>query len=165
MFFIRSNTTIFEALFTQSVDPIAVTTRHGGVVQLNPAWQDVLGWTIEELSSESLLHFVHFNDIPSMLRSREQLELPCTKSVRGELRFLHKDGEWLTLEYSATSRDGLHFTIYRDISHRVPSELDTDVNVPESGPFGRLNNQLMSASGVTGPKMSLTRYRFQFCDR
>jgi PAS domain S-box-containing protein len=124
MFFVRPDTRIFEALFTQSVDPIAITTPHGGVVQLNPAWYDVLGWTVDELSAESLLHFVHFNDIPSMLQSHAQLELPRTHSIHGELRFLHKDGGWRTLEFNASSIDGNHFTIYRDISRRIQSELE-----------------------------------------
>lgn len=135
MFFVRPNTRTFEALFTKSVNPIAITTPHGGVVQLNPAWQDVLGWTLEELSSESLLHFVHFNDIPSMLQSRDQLELPGVDSVHGKLRFLRKDGQWRTLDFNATSFDGLHFTIYRDATYRIQYELDHDANQQRNGHF------------------------------
>ena len=123
MFFVRTDTKVFEALFTQSVDPIAITAAHGGAVQLNPAWHDVLGWTLEELTSASLLHFVHFNDIPSMLESRARLDLPGTHSIHGELRFLHRNGEWRTLEYNATSFEGNHFTIYHDVSARIQSEL------------------------------------------
>ena len=137
MFFVRPNTKIFEALFTKSVDPIAITTRCGGVVQLNPAWQHVLGWTVEQLSSESLLHFVHFNDIPSLLRSRDLLELPGMDSIHGELRFLHKDGVWRNLEFNATSFDGYHFSIYRDVTHRVQCNRDVDSNKQGNGSFER----------------------------
>jgi PAS domain S-box-containing protein len=140
MYFIRPNSKIFESLFTKSVDPIAITTRHGGVVQLNPAWHDVLGWKLEELSSESLLHFVHFNDIPVMLKSREQLELPGVLSSYGQLRFLHKEGEWRILEFNSTSFDGYHFTIYRDIMHRIQSERRTDANQRECGRLPRPTN-------------------------
>jgi PAS domain S-box-containing protein len=123
MFFVRTDTKVFEALVSQSVDPIAITAAHGGPVQLNAAWHDTLGWTLEELTAASLLHFVHFSDIPSMLETRARLELPGTHSIHGELRFLHKDGEWRTLEYNATSFDGNHFTIYHDVTHRIQAEL------------------------------------------
>jgi PAS domain S-box-containing protein len=136
MYFIRPNSKIFETLFTKSVDPIAITTRQGGVVQLNPAWHNVLGWTLEELSSESLLHFVHFNDIPSMLRGRDQLERPGTQSIHGELRFLHKHGEWRTLEFNATSFDGHHFTIYRDMTQRFHPDTDNDGHQEKNGCVG-----------------------------
>ncbi len=123
MFFVRTDSNVFEALFTQSVDPIAITNRHSGAVQLNPAWHDVLGWSVEELSAHSLLHYVHFNDLSSMLQSQAQLGRPGTRSIHGELRFAHIDGEWRTLEFNATSFDDYHFTIYRDISQRIQSEL------------------------------------------
>ena len=51
MFFVRTDTNVFEALFTQSVDPIAITAATVAPSSLNPAWHDVLGWSVEELSA------------------------------------------------------------------------------------------------------------------
>src|ERR1700722_3604667 len=123
MFFVRTDTKVFEALFAQSVDPIAITNRQSGAVHLNPAWHDVLGWTLEDLHAHSLLHYVHFNDLSSMLQGQAQLGRPGTQSVHGELRFAHRDGEWRTLEFNATTYDGFDFTVYRDISQRIQGEL------------------------------------------
>jgi PAS domain S-box-containing protein len=150
MSFARRRTKILEALFTQSVDPIAITTQHGDVVRLNPAWHDVLGWTVEELTSKSLLHFVHFDDIPSMLRNRDQLQLPGTHSIHGELRFLHRFGEWRTLEFNATSDGNYEFTIYRDRKHQYVAEAQNGVREPVRRRAGCQTTQLAPARPTVG---------------
>jgi PAS domain S-box-containing protein len=123
MFFVRPDAKVFEELFLRSLDPVAITGRNGAVLHVNPAWQRVLGWSLEELTAASLLHFVHFNDIPSMLVQRAELEEHRANEAHGELRFLHKDGTFRTLEYNATRFDGYEFAVYRDITTRIRTEL------------------------------------------
>jgi PAS domain S-box-containing protein len=165
MFFVRTDSKVFEALFNQSVDPISITRRDGSVVHLNQAWQDVLGWTLQELSAESLLHFVHFNDMPSMLWSRDQLELPGTHSIRGELRFLHKDEQWRTLEFNATSFEGHHFTIYRDVDSRIQTERSREASQERSAGLVPPKNPPLSATCVSSPLLKLTGQRLQLSVR
>ncbi len=102
-------------------EPMTVAGSDGYFRRLNPAWQEVLGWSEEELRSRRFAEFVHPDD-----RERTELE---TSRLLGEHRttgfqnrFRCKDGSYRTLLWNARAVDPPDGEIYaaaRDISDQV----------------------------------------------
>ena len=58
-----------DAFFRLSSDLLAVLGPDLRMVHLNPAWQQVLGYSLEELKSRPFLDFVHPDDIDTTNRA------------------------------------------------------------------------------------------------
>lgn len=84
--------------------------------ELNPAWEEALGFSLEELRSRPLTEFVHPDDLPAMLAEVGRLLDYSAKTVNFENRYRHKDGHWVSLSWVAAGKDGNIFATARDIS-------------------------------------------------
>ena len=49
-----------ERYFTLSLDLLCIADTDGHFIRLNTAWQDILGYPVEELVGRSFLDFIHF---------------------------------------------------------------------------------------------------------
>src|ERR1700689_5124892 len=49
-------------LFEMTSDLLATISLDGHFTLLNPAWEQLLGWTLEELQAQSMQEFVHPDD-------------------------------------------------------------------------------------------------------
>ncbi|MBP1908612.1 PAS domain S-box protein [Methanolobus bombayensis] len=56
-----------ERYFTSSLDLLCIANAKGEFIRLNPEWERVLGYPIEELKGVSFLDFVHPDDIETTL--------------------------------------------------------------------------------------------------
>ena len=63
-----------DQFFNKSIDMLSIAGFDGNFKQLNPAWCLTLGWSMDELLSNSWLSFVHPDDQPSTIEAGEQLE-------------------------------------------------------------------------------------------
>jgi PAS domain S-box-containing protein len=108
-------------LFALSLDLMATAGFDGYIKHANPAWEDVLGWTLEELQAQPYLDLVHPED-----RERTRAEAAALAAVEGvetrdfEVRFQTKDGtyRWLLFSAQAGAEEGVIYAVAKDITDR-----------------------------------------------
>ncbi len=75
--------------------------RKGSLMKINSEWTKYLGWSKEELTSQSWLNFVHPDDIEKTIKASSILE---TENLNGfENRYRTKSGEYKTLKWFISS--------------------------------------------------------------
>ena len=91
---------LFQLISENAADMIALVDSQGHRLYNSPAYQKVLGYSPEELSSTSSVEFVHPDDRPRVLLAAEKAR-QSGQGERVEYRIRHKDGSWRTLESTA----------------------------------------------------------------
>jgi PAS domain S-box-containing protein len=108
-----------DRFFTLSLDLMCVAGFDGYFKRLNPAWERVLGYTLDELRASPYLEFVHPDD--------RSLTTDVADEVQGgkqllafENRYRHKDGTYRWLEWVAVPYPGeqVTYAAARDITDR-----------------------------------------------
>lgn len=85
-------------------------------VDLNPAWESVLGWTRAELRSRPFTELLHPDDkAPTFAIIQEMLD-QGRLAVNFENRYLHKDGHWVWLSWFGRIDEGVFYSSARDIT-------------------------------------------------
>jgi len=109
--------------FTLSIDLLAIAGFDDYFIQLNPVWQGTLGFSENELRSQSLLEFVHPEDRDGMSQQLTQLKLGSAP-VYFENRYRCKDGSYRWLGWTAAPFSGeqLIYVFARDITPRKAAE-------------------------------------------
>src|SRR6056297_2272340 len=107
----------YDRYFALSPDPLCLATPDGLLVDVNPAWERVLGWAPDELIGQDLLGLVHPDDLPATRAEMARI------AVRGaspsfENRYRHRDGTWRWLAWSSTptGEEGLIYAVARDVT-------------------------------------------------
>ncbi len=91
-----------EFFFNNATDLFCITDDTGKIIEINSAWERVLGWTKDEITSRPLRHFIHPDDIE---KSKQELKNILTgKSCLNHFdnRYLHKDGTFRILSWRST---------------------------------------------------------------
>ena len=121
---------VFE---TAHLGIILVDARDGTFIETNRAYQQLLGYSAEELLGTSFTRYTHPADLPLNLeRWREQIE--SEGGYRIEKRYIHKDGSivWVDvssqLVYDDAGQPGFAFALIEDITARKHAERALDVS-------------------------------------
>jgi two-component system cell cycle sensor histidine kinase/response regulator CckA len=118
---------LFKLISENAADMIAVVNVDGTRAYNSPSYQRLLGYSPEELQQTSAFEQIHPDDRSKVLAAAEEAK----RSGRGrrvEYRIRHKDGNWITLESTAsTIRDGKGqidklVIVNRDITERKQLE-------------------------------------------
>ncbi len=107
-----------------SIDLLGASNFAGVFTDLNPAWEQVLGWSLDELMSRPYIEFVHPDDVQYTLEEAERQTLAGHKTLSFENRYLCKDGTYRWLAWNATpdqATDQIYF-VTRDITERKQQE-------------------------------------------
>lgn len=94
-----------------------MATVEGKFVELNPAWETTLGWTLDELRAKPFYDFIHPSDrmatdnVVARVASGQRV-------VQFKNRYIHKDGGWRVLSWRGHMDNdlGLIFGVGRDIT-------------------------------------------------
>ena len=99
----------------------------------NPAWENVLGFSIEELFSKAFMDFVHPDDRTKTLREFESLAAG-RRTANFENRYTHKDGSTRYLSWMATSLPDEErvYAVGRDITDRKQIEISLQASREEA---------------------------------
>ena len=107
----------FARFFQYSLDLLATIDAEGRFVDINPRWQDVLGYPVEDLRGRRFTEFMHPDDVEGAAAVVRR------GAARGEVagfesRYRGKDGEyrWLAWSTSPPGPDGLLCASARDIT-------------------------------------------------
>ncbi len=83
--------TELERMFAMSVDMLGIADFEGNFISLNPAWERVLGYSLDEMIGQPFLSFVHPDDLA--LTEQESVRSRQVDTVQNfENRYICKDG-------------------------------------------------------------------------
>ena len=106
-----------------SVDMFCVAGFDGFFKNVNPSWQNTLGFTTEELLQKPYMEFIHPDDRQATVAKAEGLE-NGEVTLAFENRYLCKDGSYKWLLWNAVSvpERKVIYAVARDITERKRSE-------------------------------------------
>ena len=105
--------------FKLSSEMLCILNVRGEFHDLNPSWEKNLGWDINDLLSTHFSTFLHRDDVDLFHEEMDKLILFEGHISSGfESRYLHKDGGYRWLQWSATpvKNEQLIFCVVRDVT-------------------------------------------------
>jgi PAS domain S-box-containing protein len=133
-----------DQFFSLSLDLLCLSDRTGRFTRVNPAWQKLLGWTPDELTSVPYAEFVHPDDAAAT--ATEAAQVSAGGSVFNfENRYRHKDGSYRWLSWKAAPRaDGdVVYATARDITEQKQAARALERHVDE---LAAVNHELEAFS-------------------
>jgi PAS domain S-box-containing protein len=114
-----------DRIFTLSSDLITVANFDGYFTRVNPVVKRILGYTEEEFLARPNLDFVHPGDHAGTVAEAAAIRQGKT-TVPFENRYLHKDGSYRVLEWTATpaAEDRAIYGMARDVTERHQAEAE-----------------------------------------
>jgi PAS domain S-box-containing protein len=112
-----------DRIFNLSSDLIAVADFEGNFTRVNPAVEQILGYTAEEFLARPYLQLVHPDDREKT--AAEQARIGEGKKVTSfETRYVRKDGSYRVLEWTSTPvpDERLMYGVARDVTERRQAE-------------------------------------------
>src|SRR5256885_3028777 len=130
--------TRIRRLFEMTSDLLATISLDGRFTLLNPAWEQALGWSREELMARPMHELIHPDDVEQTLArvlagSRQPAHLANFAN-----RYRHRDGSWRWLLWSARCDGDTWYAAARDITDRMWLERQA-----LHDPLTRLPNRLL----------------------
>jgi diguanylate cyclase (GGDEF)-like protein/PAS domain S-box-containing protein len=108
-----------ERLFEMTSDLLAAISLDGRFTLLNPAWEDALGWSVEELMSKPMHEGVHQDDLEQTLALTLAGRNRSAQLVNFTNRYRHKDGSWRWLLWSARCDGEVWYAAAKDVTDRM----------------------------------------------
>jgi diguanylate cyclase (GGDEF)-like protein/PAS domain S-box-containing protein len=125
-------------LFEMTSDLLATISLDGHFTLLNPAWEQLLGWTLEELRAKPIADYVHPDDLE---QTRALLLTGRARPAHLENftnRYRHRDGSWRSLLWSARCDGEMWYAAAKDVTDRMWLESQA-----LRDPLTRLPNRLL----------------------
>ncbi len=112
-----------DRLFNVSIDLLAVGGFDGFLLQVNPAWVRVLGWSRDDLMSSAIIDFIHREDHDLMAAAFRALAEDHSVADLAT-RFRCRDGTYRWLSWSSFPLPDrrLVFSVVRDITEQKDAE-------------------------------------------
>jgi PAS domain S-box-containing protein len=106
-----------DQFFAMSLDLLCIADLEGKFTRVNPAWQEVLGWTSDDLTACPYVNLVHPDDVASTVRESAKLANGGL-TVDFENRYRCKDGSyrWLSWKAASNTERGLVYAAARDVT-------------------------------------------------
>ena len=129
----------YDRLFNLSPDLITVADFEGHFTRVNPAVEQVLGYTQEKFLARPYLEFVHPDD-----RERTLAEVAAIERGKSTLsfenRFVREDGSSRVLDWTSTPvvEDRLMYGVARDVTERRRAEAEVKRLADEQAAFRRV---------------------------
>ncbi|MFT3735294.1 MAG: CHASE3 domain-containing protein [Rhodocyclaceae bacterium] len=105
-----------DRFFTLSLDLLCIASGDGYFKRVNPAVQEILGWTPEEFLTRPFLDFVHPDDHEATMKEVEKQIVAGKTVLRFENRYLHKNGSWRILSWASVPHENLMYAMARDMT-------------------------------------------------
>ena len=114
-----------DRIFTMSQDLIAVADFDGRFTRVNPAAEEILGYTEEELLARPYVDLVHPADRDSTAAEADAIA-QGKPTVSFENRYVRKDGSIRVLDWTATPdvENRLMYAVARDVTERRNAEAE-----------------------------------------
>jgi diguanylate cyclase (GGDEF)-like protein/PAS domain S-box-containing protein len=106
-------------LFEMTSDLLATVSLDGRFTLLNPAWEQVLGWTREELQAKPMHEFLHPDDVEQTLALILAGNHRPAHLENFTNRYRHRDGSWRWLLWSARCDGDTWYAAAKDVTDRM----------------------------------------------
>jgi len=106
-------------LFEMTSDLLATISLDGHFTLLNPAWERVLGWTLQELQAQPMQEFMHPDDVEqtfALMLAGGQHPAHLENFTN---RYRHRDGSWRWLLWSARCDGDTWYAAAKDVTDRM----------------------------------------------
>ena len=110
-----------DAYFEQGVDLFVIAGTDGRFRRCNRAWQECLGYPVEELEGAAFLELVHPEDRPATQAAVATLagQVPVVGFVN---RYRHRDCSWRWLEWRSAANGDTIYAAARDVTSQKKAE-------------------------------------------
>ncbi len=125
-------------LFEMTSDLLATISLDGHFTLLNPAWEQLLGWSREELQSRPIQEFIHPEDVEQTLALMLSGGSRPAHFENFTNRYRHRDGSWRWLLWSARCDGNTWYAAAKDVTDRMWLERQA-----LHDPLTRLPNRLL----------------------
>ena len=117
------NDSMLDRFFALSIDLLCIAGYDGYFKRLNPAWERVLGYSVDELTSSPFLEFVHPDDRAATTAEMRGLATGHT-TISFENRYRAKNGKYRWMSWNATPypEQQLIYAAARDITEHKHAE-------------------------------------------
>ncbi len=109
-------------LFEMTGDLLATISLDGRFTLVNPAWEQLLGWTPEELQAHPLRELLHPEDVEQTLALMLAGNGDPTHLQSFTNRFRHRDGSWHSLLWNGRCDGELWYASAKDVTDRSDLE-------------------------------------------
>ncbi len=139
---------LFQLISENAADMIAVVDKTGHRLYNSPAYEKILGYSQDELSTTSPMEQIHPDDRTRVLEAAEKTRL-TGRGERLEYRIRHKDGSWRVLESTSSVIRGSKgeaeelVVVNRDITERKRAEETLAHNAFHDGLTNLANRTLL----------------------
>ena len=153
--FVKENNE-YEKLFQISNDLICVAGTNGYFKKLNPAFEFLLGWSINDLLKSSFFDFIHPEDLKTTQKEIQKLAAG-ENTVNFTHRFRAKNGSYKILQWTASpeSATGNLFAIARDITSETEKTRELAINENRLKTFFENSQGLMCTHDLSGKFLSV----------
>jgi PAS domain S-box-containing protein len=145
---LRSSQERWRSVFENSAIGLVLADPSGKFVEANRAFQDLVGYTNEELKALTYMDITHEADIHLGAESIEQLLSGDKREVQIEKRYRHKDGRFIWVRATGTIIHGSDWSprymlgLVEDVTDRKIAEQELDAFVSQ---LRALANRLLQA--------------------
>lgn len=110
-----------ENFFSVNLDMLCIADMEGRFLKLNKEWENVLGYSLEELEGKLFLEFIHPDDIEPTMKAISKLDEQ--KEVLGFVnRYRCKNGSYRYIEWRSHPKGDKIYAAARDITERKEIE-------------------------------------------
>ena len=136
-----------DRYFTLAQDLLCIAGFDGYFLRLNPAWEQTLGYTIEELQKRPFLDFVHPDDVAS---TKEAVaSLVSQREVRNFVnRYRCKDGSYRWIEWQGCGAEDRIYAAARDITEYKRQETERLSHLRYFKSMDRVNLAIQGAADL-----------------
>lgn len=104
-----------DRFFNVSLDMLCISGMDGYFKKISPAFEDVLGFTREELYSKPITEFIHPQDIEKTVQEIER-QSHGHKVLSFENRFRHKNGNYRLFSWKSVPVGERMYAVARDVT-------------------------------------------------
>lgn len=109
-----------DRFFTFNLILLSITDQQGKILRLNPEWEKILGYPLQEISDHPICHLVHPDDLQ---KTMDVYAIALNNTITNFInRYRHSDGSYRWLEWSFFPYDNLVYAAARDITRTVTME-------------------------------------------
>ncbi|MGM0611617.1 MAG: sensor domain-containing diguanylate cyclase [Thermodesulfobacteriota bacterium] len=110
-----------ENFFSVNLDLLCIADIHGNFLKVNKEWENMLGYTADELHNTKFLDFVHPADMDATLAAMSQLARQ-KKVINFVNRYKSKEGFYHFIEWRSFPKGDLIYAAARDITEKKRTE-------------------------------------------
>jgi two-component system, NtrC family, sensor kinase len=161
---IRQSEKEYSRFFSLSLDLLCIAGFDGYFKHLNPAWERILGWSIQDLLSKPFIEFVHPEDRENTILVAQKIA-SSVDAISFENRYACADGSYKWLSWNATcyGEENLIYAVASDITNYKDNEiaLRKSIQELESLKFALNAHSLVA---ITDKKGIITYANDKFCE-